>query len=289
MQVLAVSKRHNKDWGPILKRAREIVLSYDTDVTLRELFYRLEAEQLLKKSESDINYLSKRVAELRRAGKFPDLVDPLSEIHRPISFGSSREALMWLPEVFRHQRDETQDVSIYIGVEKRAMLGQLSKWFSKYGVGILPLGGNSSQSYVFDVQKDIEAQDRPAALIYMGDLDPSGDFIDVDFVERCGCFDYVKRVGVNVDQIEKFGLVKQDVKRYENGEPKDTKAKRFFRRYGEVFSVELEALEPPVIRSLYEDAFFRFYDRPQYEVALDLEQEDKTELTRMIDRAMREE
>jgi hypothetical protein len=36
---------HRPDWPAILRQAAEIVESYDTSVTLRQLFYRLVAAQ----------------------------------------------------------------------------------------------------------------------------------------------------------------------------------------------------------------------------------------------------
>ena len=39
------------DWRPIIERAGEIVRSYDTSVTLRQLFYRLVSEQLLPNTD----------------------------------------------------------------------------------------------------------------------------------------------------------------------------------------------------------------------------------------------
>jgi hypothetical protein len=50
-------------------------------VTLRPLFYRLVAKQLIPNLRTFYRRLSARTAEARRDGTFPDLTDETSEIY----------------------------------------------------------------------------------------------------------------------------------------------------------------------------------------------------------------
>ena len=68
-------------WVLVLYEARAIVERYDTDVTLRQLFYRLVAQQLIPNLQPFYRRLSARTAEARRDGTFPDLTDETSEIY----------------------------------------------------------------------------------------------------------------------------------------------------------------------------------------------------------------
>jgi hypothetical protein len=97
-------------WFTVLARAAEIVRSYDIGVTLRQLFYRLVAAQLILNTQSAYKYLSELTAKGRREGTFPDLIDMTRRIHRPLSFSSPEEALQWLRDVYRRDRTEGQDV-----------------------------------------------------------------------------------------------------------------------------------------------------------------------------------
>ena len=64
------------DWKrDILLHAKQIVESYDTGVTLRQLFYRLVADSTLPNTQNFYRRLSKQTAEARRAGAFPELLD----------------------------------------------------------------------------------------------------------------------------------------------------------------------------------------------------------------------
>src|SRR5215210_5197269 len=76
----AVSGR--TDWAPILERAAEIVWSYDTSVTLRQLFYRLVSKQVIPNTTTAYKRLSSLTAEARRQDEFPDLIDRGRTIHR---------------------------------------------------------------------------------------------------------------------------------------------------------------------------------------------------------------
>jgi hypothetical protein len=70
------------DWPAIIDRARDIVLSYDTSVTLRQLFYRLVSEQLIPNTQAAYKRLPELTAEERRQGTFPELIDRGRSIHR---------------------------------------------------------------------------------------------------------------------------------------------------------------------------------------------------------------
>jgi hypothetical protein len=259
-------------WGPVLEQAREIVNSYNTSVTLRQLFYRLVVEKLLPNSQNAYKRLSSVTAEARRDGDFPSLLDQTREIHRWGGFDSPADAVQYMRGTYRRNRDEGQGYSIYLGVEKKTMLQQLQSWFRKYGVAIVPLGGYSSQTYVDDVSDDLSGRDLPGVLIYAGDFDPSGMDILRDFEERCGAFDDVVRIALNPDQIQEYNLPVNP------GKMSDSRAAGFIRDYGQLVQVELEALDPNTLKDLYEAALFEYYDTSTYEGVLTRETADMDRL-----------
>jgi predicted DNA-binding transcriptional regulator AlpA len=63
-------------------------------------------------------------------------------------------------------------------------------------VPVLALGGYGSQTYVDNVFADVQANGRPAVLLYAGDHDPSGEDIDRDFTTRTNCWTAVRRVAL---------------------------------------------------------------------------------------------
>jgi len=258
----------------ILKRAAEIVQSYDTGVTLRQLFYRLVAAQILPNTTTAYQTLSNRTAAARRAGSFPDLIDLTREIHQHQHFDSPAEARDWLHNIYRRDRTEGQSATLYLGVEKRGIVQQLLSWFGDFGFPIVALGGYSSETYIQTILRDVHRQGRQAVLIYAGDFDPSGEDIIRDFGDRARGYLRIVRIALNADQIDEYQLPEQP------GKPTDSRARGFQARHGRLVQVELDALPPDVLRSLYQEAIDRFFDRAAYDSIMAMEAGDREMLTR---------
>src|SRR5262252_7168609 len=107
--------RERPDWPDLLARAAAIVTSYDTLVTLRQLFYRLVAARVLLNTTNAYKALSKHTAEARRAGGFPALMDRGRSIHRHPTFRNPAEARRWLRDIYRVDRTEGQAYALYLG------------------------------------------------------------------------------------------------------------------------------------------------------------------------------
>ena len=270
-------RRANGHWEDvILPAAAEIVDASRIGVTLRQVFYRLVAAELIANKSSEYVQLSRRTAESRRAGLFPRLADQTREIHRPLTFDSVQAALEWLPAVYRRDRTDEQNVAIYLGVEKNTMLGLLQSWFRDLGVPIVPLRGYSSQTYVDDVIDDIEEQGREAVLIYAGDFDPSGEEILRDFEERTnGCLDVV-RIALTPEQVEQYDLPPQ------MGKSTDSRASRFIAKHGRLVQVELEALPSETLRELYQYAIDEFLDASTFETVRQDERHQRDALAEFV-------
>lgn len=247
------------DWQTILATAATIVHGYDTGVTLRQLFYRLVAAEILPNTKVAYSTLSKVTAEARRESDFPALIDRTRQIHRYRTFTDPVTARTWLGRIYRRDRTEGQKYSIYLGVEKAGIVEQLEAWFGDLGIPILALGGYTSQTYVDEIVEDVAEQERPALLIYAGDFDPSGEDIQRDFRDRADCFEEVIRVALTPEQIEEYRLPEQ------MGKATDSRAARFIATHGKLVQVELDALPPEVLRDLFHEAIDPHWDTSVYE------------------------
>ncbi|MGI8514605.1 MAG: hypothetical protein ACR2NT_05590 [Acidimicrobiia bacterium] len=263
------TKRPRLDWPPIVERAAEIVRSYSTSVTLRQLFYRLVSDGTLPNTRGAYSTLSDRTAEARRQGTFPDLLDRGRSIHRYRTFPNPQVAGRYVARIYRRDRTEGQEFNVYLGVEKNGMVEQLDAWFGDLGLPILALAGYSSQTYVDEVADDIASDNRRAVLLYGGDFDSSGEDIDRDFVTRTRSFSKVIRVGLTQQQVIDFDLPPQP------GQAKDSRASSFIARHGELLQVELDALDPDDLQELYKEALDEFWEPSAYEVALEREERDR--------------
>lgn len=192
LRRVPASERRNLDWlNTILPVARGIVESYDTAVTLRQLFYRLVSlphghPGRIPNTASAYSVLSRTTAEGRRDGTFPDLIDQGAEIVVPAAWESPREGIEALRDQYRRDRTHGQPYQLWLGTEKLGMVNQMRLWFGALGVPIVALGGHASQSYVDMIARRVARDGRPAVLLYAGDHDPSGWRILSSFVDRTG-------------------------------------------------------------------------------------------------------
>lgn len=260
------------DWQVVLRRAAQIVRSYDTGVTLRQLYYRLVSEQLIPNKQTAYNTLSSKTAQARRDGWFPSLVDRGRTIQRYRTFDDPAQARRWLASIYRINRTKGQKVQIWIGVEKNGLLNLLMNWFGDYGVPVIALGGYSSQTFIDDIAEEVRDDGRPAVLIYAGDFDPSGEDILRDFLDRTACWDRVHRIGLNIEQIEEFDLPPLP------GKITDSRAAGFIRRHGELMQVELDALPPDELQNLYMGQFSYYFNPRLFEALLEQEEQERQSL-----------
>jgi hypothetical protein len=278
------------DWQRVvLPHARDIVLSYDTGVTLRQLFYRLVADGTLLNLQTRYRQLSSNTAEGRRAGTFPDLLDRTGRIERWDTFGGVGDVMDFVVQyLYRRDRSEGQEWTIYLGVEKAGLSEQLDSWFGhELGVPIVALGGYASQSLVDTVRRDIQSCGRPAVLIYAGDLDPTGEDIDRDFEARVGVFDKVVRVALTAEQVEVYRLPFNPDQAVRDKLERDPRAARFQARHGSLKQYEVDALPPETLLNLYRNAVGQFWDADAHAAVLARENSDLAELRRLSGQVQR--
>jgi hypothetical protein len=269
-----------RDWDPILDAAVRIVQGYPYAITLRQLHYRLLMTPQLGygTAAKDYSYLSERTAQGRRAGWFPDLADETRSIERAASWASPAAALQALAEQYRRDRSEGQQHLIVLGGEKRTMLAQFRQWYPDLGLPFIALSGNASQTYVDQVAAYVDADGRKSVLLYVGDLDASGEDIERDWLHRCPVWDHVERIAVTEPQIADLGLPRNP------GNPNDPKRKPFIVRYGSLFQVEVEAIPPNELHSRYDDALAQWWDQTTYDQVVEREAVERRQLEQLAER-----
>lgn len=257
------------DWNSVVMRAKEIVESYDTGVTLRQLYYRLVSEGMIPNEVNAYKHLSRKTAQARREGWFPTLIDRTRQIERYAYWASPRASMHEAVNSYRRDRTEGQEWQIYLGVEKHGMSVQLMHWFGNHGIPVLALGGYSSQTFVDEVKQHVGRDERPSVLLYAGDFDPSGVDIDRDFEERTEIFDEVHRVALARKHIDEFNLPPMP------GKAKDARSASFILEHGELIQVELDALPPEELRKLYQGYIDRYWDIDTWEELQEEEAEER--------------
>lgn len=241
-------------WKPVIERAAVIAGSYDTLVTLRQLFYRLVAAHLIANNLSQYKLLSRYTAEARREGWFPALLDQGRVINTPTAFEGIADALLTLSDWYRLDRTSGQDHQVWVVVEKATLVEQVRVWVDDYGLPVAACRGYSSQTLCDNVTTAVYGDGRKAVLLYVGDLDPSGEDIDRDFLARTDCWDRVERLAVLPEHVAAYDLAPT------MGKETDSRAGTFVARHGDLFQVEVEAIDPAVLRGLVLGAVNQYVD-----------------------------
>ena len=273
------------DWSTIIDEGATIVYSYSTPVTLRQLHYRLVAANIggYENSIGCYKQLSSRTAELRREGEFPSLADNGRSVSRPAHRRDTKSALEQMARTYRLDRTEGQEYQTWLLFEKATLHEQFWSWTSELGIPIAALRGYSSETLEAEVCDAMDSDGRPVVVWYVGDLDAEGEDIERNFqdqAERRGIdFDDWTRLAVTPRQIAELGLVPNP------GKATSSRAAGFVRKYGQLFQIETEAVDPAVLEQLVVDAVTSedYFDEAVYDTVLDREQRERDRLQALVD------
>jgi hypothetical protein len=238
--------------SPTLRRNHYELVS---DMSATELGYR----NVL----GDYKALSAHSARGRRDGSFPDFAETVRTLTRQRGFVDANELRQHVRDIARLDRMEGQEVAVCVCAEKDGVRGFLHDWFDEYGVLVTSLNGYASQTLVDKLRRWKAFDARHLIVLYAGDHDASGEDIDRDFRRRTGV--EVRRVGLLPEHLERYGLPRSPF------EKDDSRARSFVARHGGLWQTELDALDPDVLRALFEEAFYALWDISAYEGQLALE------------------
>lgn len=133
-----------------MDHAADIVTSYDEvgGCTLRQAYHRLVSEDLIPHTAPAYRRLSARLAQARREERFPDLVDPLREVHVLPARPDAGEFLRAAPDWFALDRTAGWTTDLYVPCEKDTLRAQLTGRLERTRMPVLVVRGLHSQSYV---------------------------------------------------------------------------------------------------------------------------------------------
>jgi len=270
--------RARRSWAPILARAAEIVASYATAVTLRQLHYRLVSDPALDYSNTlgDYKQLSAKTAALRRDREFPPLADLTRGIEQEWWNVSAGEAAQEALERFRLDRSRGQDPLPFVVVEKATLTAQVRSWVDDKTIPVAALRGYSSETLDSAIERFAFGQKRDVRVIYIGDLDPEGEDIERNFQWQTDLD--TERIAIT-PELATFHKLPE-----EPGKEGSSRAPAFIAKYGRLFQIEVEALDPDVLRGLVQDAIAETWDDALEQDVLDEEDEQREQLQAFVDK-----
>ncbi|MGW2818999.1 hypothetical protein [Streptomyces sp. NPDC001415] len=225
--------------------------------------------------------LSAQLAQARREGRFPELIDTVRTVHAPPAWPHVDDFVAQVPGWFRLDRTKGQERALYVAAEKDTLRQQLTEWLDEAGIPVLVVRGFGSQSYADVVHDRVTADPRDGTLLVAGDFDCSGEDIERDWGARTGCWSSVTRVLLTYDQVRTYELPATEGKR---GDPRWL---AFAERHGfdpaRPVQWEVEALEPEELQRLVLAAVDPYIDRQVLAQQIAREEEQRRALAGFLD------
>lgn len=253
-------------------------------MTLRQLYYQLVSRDIIPNAQSEYSKLSTLLTEARMYGliDWDSIEDRIRKPKKASEWKNIPDIVQSAIASYRRNRWIDQDNYLEVWVEKDALSGVLEPITRKYHVNLMVNRGYSSASAMHDASLRLKRQEqngKTCYILYLGDHDPSGMDMVRDIKDRLttfGCTVEVKRIALNMDQIQSFNPPPNPAK------ITDPRAKKYIQEFGET-SWELDALSPRDLNELLDTEIGELIDREKYNQVCRLEEWERQKLSEVAD------
>lgn len=284
-------------YDEIVTASSDIISQYTIPLTLRQLYYRLVASQVI---ENNLNMYKRLSAWMVKARENKDIdhtriIDRNRYIDGTYQYFESPDAFKryWAENFLngwkRYTRSvwEGQKYYVEVWVEKDALFDLVSEVATEHRCVTAVARGYSSFSFVRDAlvrwQEAIDLN-REIRVIYLTDFDPTGEDMVRDLRDRISRYSdldgdsVVQKAALTIDQVEWWNLPTAPIKRRRDASGTivfaDSRAAAFYRKYGNTV-VELDALEPPVLQDIIRTAVRQYIDVEIWNETIDASQHEQ--------------
>jgi hypothetical protein len=279
-------------------------------LTLRQLYYQLVSKDLIRNEEKQYKRVGEIVSRARRGGwlDWDALEDRVRRPNSPPEYKDLDELINAALNSYRLPRLNGQESYVELWVEKDALAGVLYPIANRYHITLMVNRGYSSTSAMKDAGERLrsvckEMSVDKAYVLYLGDLDPSGEDMVRDVGERLHeyvnsgwLFTYAevdgkpktvaekeydrnKRLDPHIDvMVRKLALTMDQVEEHEPppnpAKKTDSRFAKFQEEHGDE-SWEVDALPPSVLRDIIENELDELIDQEKVDEIKAQEEKDK--------------
>lgn len=275
------------EYNGLIDRVNQVIGSYQMQLTLRQIYYRLVASGDIKNTRSNYTQLSSQLVKARENGDIDGnrIVDRSRRIN-DISFDSPEHfidtCLDTLENNYIRRFWNSQPVYCELWVEKDALSQVFADALYQFNTVVAPSRGYSSYTYLQSAANRINRyceDSKSATILYFGDHDPSGLDMTRDLSERLnkyGCRVDVMRIALNYRQVNEYKLIPNPVK------IADKRSQAYIDKYGNQ-CWELDAVEPSELVKLCQQAVEdSILDKPAWLKAVESEKRERELLINRI-------
>lgn len=281
----------------LIDATNKITSQYTTRLTLRQIYYRLVASQVIENKQSEYKYLSKVLTEARLEKKVPFAnIEDRTRVP-DVEYCNYWTAREWLVGMIKDAYNSIlgysipkwykQTTFVEVWVEKDALRGLFREVCRELEVTLVTCKGYPSITLLKESADRIKRERRSRAvdklvILYFGDYDPSGRDIPRNVEERLKTDFHINfeldLIALTEEQILEYNLPPVPAKK------SDSRTANFISEHGDQ-AVELDAIEPDVLQDLIRDAISKHYDDDKWDdEILPMEEEAQAELEEEVER-----
>jgi hypothetical protein len=267
--------RHEKT-SKLIEMAAETLRQHHP-MTVRQVYYRLVSQQVIKNTRSSYQSVSKALVAARREGLIPwrQIEDRLRKPRRVSMWSGLPDFAETAARAYRRNVWDSQPVYLETWLEKDALSGIFEDALDRYGVTLNVGRGFDGWDSIHNAASRLGDDD---VILYFGDFDPSGEDMVRSLRERLD--DQGSR-----PEIVKCALTFGDIERYklpgDFTKASDTRSPAFVAKWGDV-SVELDALPLEVMRERIVTEVESRMDLSALETARAIQEEERRNLVRAL-------
>lgn len=248
-------------------------------LTLRQLYYQMVSRNIIPNTQRSYKNLGKLVSQGRLAGviDWDAIEDRLRIPHRVPEWASPADVLDAAISGYSLRRWASQPRHVELWCEKDALAGVITPLAELYHITLMVNRGNSSQSAMKQGAErllDAWADNKEITILYIGDLDPSGEDMVRDVEDRLRLlsrddpqFEVVK-LAITPDQIAQYNPPPNPVKM------SDSRAAKFVEKHG-YSSYEADALPPDILSATISESMALLIDWDAWDSVIEDEDQDK--------------
>jgi hypothetical protein len=267
--------RVSKETRRLIQAAAEI-LAVHHPMTVRQVYYQLVANQVIRNNRSQYQAVSKVLVRARRWGGIPWhwIEDRLRRPRKVPCWQDLAAFSVTVENAYSRDVWSAQAMYLEVWLEKDALSGIFEDTLAPYGITLNVGRGYDGWDSIHNAALRYGGSGKPVTVLYFGDLDPSGEDMVRSLRQRLAeldCRPTVIKCALTLEDVERYSLPPDFTKTTE------TRRAAFIAEYGDV-AVELDALPADVLRDRLVSEIEARMDMSALSAVRQLEQQERDRL-----------
>jgi hypothetical protein len=258
--------------------------------SVRHLFYQMTNPRLPcavpKTEKGGYTIVQAHLADMRKRRELPYywITDATRRGYHVATYCNRADFLRQMAGLYRANAWVSADAYCEVWSESRSMAGVIEDTCEELGVSLYPSGGFSSLTLLYEAAMQIAAEvrdtEKTVEIVYVGDYDPAGVLIDRDIEAKLR--EHLRSEGVdNPLAFHRLTITPEQIAEYDLPTKPRKEGERRAPHIAE--TVEAEAMDPTILRTMLRDLVESFMPPRALEVTRVAEESERDYLRMLAD------